>query len=125
VLTDLIKKAYRGDILTPGNNLQSLVEDSSIRSLDLVCQILLLRRSKLGNLVILIVPVLFNLSRLLSVPIAISGTTRRFSSRSRSSFLDRFSRSTGVSLSLSTLEFFNLAFDLGDLLSVTSESLFI
>jgi hypothetical protein len=125
VLTELLKEAYRGDILTPGNNLQSLVEDSSIRSLNLVCQILLLRWRKLGNLVILIVPVLFNLSRLLSVPIAISGTTRRFSSRSRSSFLDGFSRSTGVSLSLSTLELFNLAFDLGDLLSVTSESLFI
>ena len=125
MLTDLIKKAYRGDILTPGNNLQSLVEDSSIRSLDLVCQILLLRWRKLGNLVILIVPVLFDLSRLLSVPIAISGTTRRFSSRSRSSFLDGFSRSTGVSLSLSTLELFNLAFDLGDLLSVTGESLLI
>jgi hypothetical protein len=116
---------HRGDILTPGNNLQSLVEDSSIRSLDLVCQILLLRWRKLGNLIILIIPVLFNLSRLFSVPIAISGTTRRFSSRSRSSFLDGFSRSTSVSLSLSTLELFNLAFDLGDLLSVTGESLFI
>jgi len=116
---------HRGDVLTPGDNLQSLVEDSSIRSLDLVCQILLLRWRKLGNLVILVIPVFFDLSRLLGVPIAISRTTRRFSSRSRSSFLDRFSRSTGVSLSLSTLELFDLAFNLGDLLSVSSESLFI
>lgn len=121
----LQKVAYRGDILTPGDNLQSLVEDSSIRSLNLVCQILLLRWRKLGNLIILIIPVLFDLSRLLSVPIAISGTTGRFSGRSRSSFLDGFSRSTSVSLSLSALELFNLAFDLGDLLSVTSESFFI
>jgi len=118
-------KTYRGDILTPGDNFQSLVENSGIRSLDLVCQILLLRWRKLSNLVILIIPVLFDLSRLLGVPIAISGTTRRFSSRSRSSFLDRFPGSAGVSLSLSTLELFNLAFDLGDLLSVSSESLFI
>jgi hypothetical protein len=114
--------------LTSGNDLQSLVENIGIGSLDLGGQILLLRRREVDNLVLIVVLVLFGLSRLFGISITIDRTGssgRCFSSSSGSSFLGRFSRSTGVSLSLTSLEFFNLAFNLGNLISVSLKPLFV